>query len=384
MKPEERKIGRNNPCWCGSGKKFKKCHLDRDKQEPVPLWQASDKFKESFGVKYCVVPDELKKECDRDIIKAHTVSKSGSLKRIARDGHVYALKQNLMSIVRNEGIPTPELVGINNASTFTGFCGYHDKIIFAPLEDVDFTNSLLQCFLLGYRAVSREYFQKKGALDFLEISTEADKGFLPIEQQEIQALNYYCKLGFRTGLRNIETHKSRYENVLLSQNYNNVFYYSIMLQSPPDVMCSGGIFPECDFEGNKLQDLDNLDLTPDLISFSSFATSTGGAIVFSWLDDSNEYCTRFLKSLHKIHNNDLPNALVRFTFEFFENILLGPNWWDNLDSTVKSKLIKKLESMTDPFTKRKSDCLKYDGIAAVEWNVLDRKTNCEIIVSNKS
>ena len=23
---EQRKIGRNDPCWCGSGKKFKKCH----------------------------------------------------------------------------------------------------------------------------------------------------------------------------------------------------------------------------------------------------------------------------------------------------------------------------------------------------------------------
>jgi preprotein translocase subunit SecA len=23
---EEEQIGRNDPCWCGSGKKFKKCH----------------------------------------------------------------------------------------------------------------------------------------------------------------------------------------------------------------------------------------------------------------------------------------------------------------------------------------------------------------------
>ena len=23
---EERQVGRNDPCWCGSGKKFKKCH----------------------------------------------------------------------------------------------------------------------------------------------------------------------------------------------------------------------------------------------------------------------------------------------------------------------------------------------------------------------
>jgi len=27
-----RKIGRNEPCWCGSGKKYKRCHLDLDRQ----------------------------------------------------------------------------------------------------------------------------------------------------------------------------------------------------------------------------------------------------------------------------------------------------------------------------------------------------------------
>ena len=27
----ERDIGRNDPCWCGSGKKYKKCHMAEDK-----------------------------------------------------------------------------------------------------------------------------------------------------------------------------------------------------------------------------------------------------------------------------------------------------------------------------------------------------------------
>ncbi|HIG53357.1 MAG TPA: hypothetical protein EYG11_12075 [Candidatus Latescibacteria bacterium] len=27
----EVKPGRNDPCWCGSGKKYKKCHLDADR-----------------------------------------------------------------------------------------------------------------------------------------------------------------------------------------------------------------------------------------------------------------------------------------------------------------------------------------------------------------
>jgi preprotein translocase subunit SecA len=26
VKDEKEKIGRNDPCWCGSGKKYKKCH----------------------------------------------------------------------------------------------------------------------------------------------------------------------------------------------------------------------------------------------------------------------------------------------------------------------------------------------------------------------
>ena len=27
---QPRDLGRNDACWCGSGKKYKKCHLDED------------------------------------------------------------------------------------------------------------------------------------------------------------------------------------------------------------------------------------------------------------------------------------------------------------------------------------------------------------------
>jgi hypothetical protein len=26
-------LGRNDPCWCGSGKKYKKCHLAKDQRD---------------------------------------------------------------------------------------------------------------------------------------------------------------------------------------------------------------------------------------------------------------------------------------------------------------------------------------------------------------
>ena len=32
-KPEKlQKLGRNDPCWCGSGKKYKRCHMKSDKR----------------------------------------------------------------------------------------------------------------------------------------------------------------------------------------------------------------------------------------------------------------------------------------------------------------------------------------------------------------
>ena len=29
----ERDLGRNEPCWCGSGKKYKRCHLFEDEKK---------------------------------------------------------------------------------------------------------------------------------------------------------------------------------------------------------------------------------------------------------------------------------------------------------------------------------------------------------------
>ncbi|HFD33450.1 MAG TPA: hypothetical protein ENJ28_12180 [Gammaproteobacteria bacterium] len=30
-------LGRNEPCWCGSGIKWKKCHKDRQLQKEIPI-----------------------------------------------------------------------------------------------------------------------------------------------------------------------------------------------------------------------------------------------------------------------------------------------------------------------------------------------------------
>lgn len=41
-KPKEAELGRNDLCWCGSGKKYKKCHLDKDEK---------DRFEEAYAAR---------------------------------------------------------------------------------------------------------------------------------------------------------------------------------------------------------------------------------------------------------------------------------------------------------------------------------------------
>ena len=40
------KIGRNDPCWCGSGKKYKKCHINRTDQDVVRPWEVDAHFRQ--------------------------------------------------------------------------------------------------------------------------------------------------------------------------------------------------------------------------------------------------------------------------------------------------------------------------------------------------
>ena len=147
-----RKLGRNERCWCGSGKKYKHCHLDREKQAPLNPWDSSREYRKAFKVQTCLAPETWRDDCSRQISRAHTVPKSGSLRRIARDGHVYAFVPSFENLMKNDGVVVPELIGLNRASTFTGFCSRHDDAIFRPVEKRIFSCRQEQCFLLGYRA----------------------------------------------------------------------------------------------------------------------------------------------------------------------------------------------------------------------------------------
>ncbi len=190
-----KKVGRNDPCWCGSGLKYKKCHLGRENMPRINPFDYEQKIKKHFGRKYCLHPEASIGSCKGNIVNAHTVQRSGGLSRIAKEGHVYGFKPTMKMMIDNDGKIIPNLIGLKHASTFTGFCSLHDSETFKKLEIEPFSATPEKCFLLAYRAFSRELFTKRADLDSSDIFPEMDAGLsLPI-QIEIQSMLKLRKLG---------------------------------------------------------------------------------------------------------------------------------------------------------------------------------------------
>lgn len=369
-------IGRNDPCWCGSGKKYKKCHLGRSTGGTEPNlspWEVERGLRRAFSSKYCLAPDPWKKGCSKEIVQAHTIPRAGSLTRIARDGHVYTFRSGLADLKRTGGLIVPKLVGIRQASTFTGFCAKHDNEIFAPVEKRPFTASPEQCFLLAYRAFAREVFTKRATYESTEVMRSLDCNGDKIQQIANHSFVSGVATGASRGVRDNAHIKRDFDQILVSGNFDTIKTYVIELNHVPPVMCSGSFFPEYDFEGNQLQDLADFSRVPDLLCINILCEEHRGYIVLSWIAHHGQASQKLVRSLHRLDDANITSAIVRLLFEYIENICISPEWWEGLTEGQRQSLTVRMTLSALPLAPRDSNCLTEDGLNLAPWKVCSRR-----------
>jgi hypothetical protein len=188
-------------------------------------------------------------------------------------------------------------------------------------------------------------------------------------------------LGSTASLKALQNHKARYDAVLKTNDFSPVRYYAILFDNTPDVMSCCAVSPEYDFSGNPIWCASNLAPKRPLITYSLFATQEGGAAVFQWLPDSDSECSKFLHSLDALSNDDIPHAIIRFTFEVSENTYSSPAWWEKLPPDAQKTLIKRAMSGIEDVTPQ--DCLLDDGLKLVTWTVRSRQSNVDSLQSNQ-
>lgn len=329
--------GRNEPCWCGSGLKYKKCHLHRDQQVPVDKGKIFKQLNSFYDYKVCSAPDSLKHDCTKDIIKAHSVSKGSSLKEISRDGHV--LTTFKATTINETSIQIePKKIGINKASTFTGFCSYHDNYLFSEIEDKDFEISELSCFLIAYRAIARELFVKKRASSTYDMAKSLDKGKSLPFQKKFQAMHKHLNQNNNLSTTDLEHIKNIFDTCYVSRDYTPIQHLVFTLATAPKVMTSAVVAPLFDFQGNILQTTTNdPNQIPDYLIVNAFSSNGIGYIVLSWLETHKNTCFKLYESLLK--SSSPPDSLTILIFALIENIYLSEEWWENLEQDDRDTLM---------------------------------------------
>lgn len=165
-------LGRNDKCYCGSGKKYKKCHLDLDKlRNRMEKNNLRDKSEENLrniivAAEKIRLRENLKndkcfyKNCSEKPIGSHTIHKS-LLTKLSEEHKVvnFSIRHNI-NFLGSDDVFQCTKESIETATVFPGFCKKHDAI-FESIENkklIKNTSIEDYIFLYSYRILVNEYW----------------------------------------------------------------------------------------------------------------------------------------------------------------------------------------------------------------------------------
>ena len=365
-------------CWCGSGQPYIECHRDRDKQIPLKSYEIDAGFREAFSQKYCLHPQSSASTCSQKIVRAHSVSVSSNLKTIAEDGHVLRFYYPPKAPLEARGRVTPQSIGVNKASTFTGFCKLHDSQTFARIDQPIDRFMPEHCFLVAYRALCQVIFTKAASSAASPTLRQLDRGTpSPIQRAHQQSCSDR-EFSIMVGLQDLHRDKADFDRHFLSCNFETISYYILELDHAPQIVCSVAFPPEFDFDGNQLQVLENPDIHVDMCTCSIIATPRGGAIVFAWLKETTGASRRLIESLDRLKLHLRPSAIVRLVFECGENVFFSKAWWSGL----APKTQRMVEDRANSLWHKTPGNLLDDGCRPVLWSVVSKSASFNLEIDS--
>jgi hypothetical protein len=346
------------PCWCRSGKKYKFCHYQRERQPLINIYEVEEEMRREFNRGYCSYPKSAGDECSPGISNAHTVQRRGGLGAIGEAGHVLSVKPSMKAMIEHEGKPPPKRIGLGRASVFPGFCNKHDKVAFQLIEGENVAFEKTTALLFAYRAIAYERFAKHWQLKTIAIQREMDCG---------QPL---WKRGVKIGMRDLEAWKSDYDSRIISGDLDGFFFYSVRFDRVLPIVGCGAFYPEFDLQGKALQRLGRPSFEFEHVAMNITVYQEQTVAFFCWLGEPDGPAGTFVKSFGSLSHNLLADALVRIAFEQMGNIYMRQSWWEASSNNDQAELLRRVWS-GGISVGRRSDCLVDHGTAYASANIVE-------------
>lgn len=326
---------RNTPCWCGSGIKYKKCHIDRVDQSKDNPWAAVDKNRKVFQHKKCWALDVGLGVCEGSVIKAHTISRGPNLSMIAKDGHVLHYSASVQNLEKSGGKLSVEKIGIKDASVFNGFCSRHDRTLFSCIENEAFTGRPDQCLAVAYRTMSRERHGKESASHLRETLRGADKGKSLSQQLQLQKILDLVDKGNEAAKREHAFTHDLLTKALVDNRPDILRSLVVECDGHLPFMCAGAWSPFTDLFGKELQE-GGEDEVLEQIFISSFMGIPGDYICISWRHVDGAPGKIIADQVNNLLGDKKVLACLQIVMKHVENIFFNPDWFGALSGQQRS------------------------------------------------
>lgn len=321
------KIGRNNLCPCGSGKKYKNCCLDKEQFQMDPGLIELSKLLKEARFKECLYPDHS--QCSGNIVHSHSLQRSRILKKIQEDGKVFMpiIKPNL----------TMEF-GLKEATTFQGFCERHDKIVFQPIEDSDFDKSKMHEFLFTYRTLAAGYHLKQEGINLGKLLLKSS--YCPDELKDYLVQRLFSDEIFQRNLRN---EKGSFDKAILENNYDCLTSITWEFNKEINFAATGIEALKYDLDGRLIQDIHDEKCYAKHIYLTVFPACDKSYAIISWLKDNDSLFQSTYDKLVSLDEAEKINFLNYTIPIMSKNIAIRPSSWYKFSSVQKEEFFKWID-----------------------------------------
>ena len=345
------KINNSEPCLCGSGKKFKDCCKKNMFTSSTPYSQdilnnpqrinaILQKKLDDTDFKICIYPDKSK--CKLPIKNAHALQNNGVLSLISDSDHV--MVTDLLNKVRNGSII--KRISKNRATTFYGFCEYHDTFLFQDIELKEYQNEVKQNFLYAYRMVAQEYHKKERVITSLQNCIKENPSIL---QSPFFVENYRMMDLARNDVKTmINIFNEAYINNTFDILHNYVYKFNKQYQFAVTTM----YVPASTLNGEQLIDIysKEKDRLPSVF-LSVIPNNNCTYFIMSCLNTDYLTIKSYFDEIASLDETMLMRFLNWTLPTYSENIVLNPQLWNSWNSQAKKQYESIISGIGGDFEK---------------------------------
>ena len=302
-----------------------------------------------------------KDECKGKIKKAHSIQRNGRLSLLEEDVNgnemLYSFTEIESDSSGNGLFLKP--IGKGIASTFMGFCDFHDSTLFSPIENDPYEDTEEHWFLHSYRAFAIMQHRKTEQIKAFESDAEFNKIMGGIIPQSLEG----TYIGFQEG----EAIREKFNEILESKDYGALDCLEIRYPDFHPIAASASMTPKYSPKTNtKLNYHTDPDIPYEFVFFNLIPDEDGSILIMSCFLDSPKsemYINEFAELPDLIQKKVLSSILIGEV----ENVFISPFVYNKMTESEKQILIKELSGTTIYSTQY------LHGHFRSELNLLDRK-----------